>query len=190
MVIVSEAVPFDLRWSLRFRESGWILHSQQSVTGEQVPTSSVSQFSSCCLDRRLWSPGSPGPQWCGPACAPLADSWGAEMSTTLGCLVQQQALESCRMHRYVPSRFEDCKKENILHFFRGVYWRIIWLNRIYVMGVSLTIWRDKNHKVLWGSEEDSQDPRPALHTFHQFLKQTSHNRSATSAVKRCDSTWG
>lgn len=32
--------PFHLRWwSLGFRESGWILHSQQSATKDQVPTS-------------------------------------------------------------------------------------------------------------------------------------------------------
>lgn len=33
---VSEVVSFDLSWrGLRFIESGWILHSQQSVTGVQ-----------------------------------------------------------------------------------------------------------------------------------------------------------
>ena len=36
-MIVSKVAPFDLRWLLRFTESGWTLHSQQSV-----PTSPVS----------------------------------------------------------------------------------------------------------------------------------------------------
>lgn len=46
-------VPFDSRWSLRFTESGWILHSQQPATGGAPPVAQL--VSPLSLAHVLWT---------------------------------------------------------------------------------------------------------------------------------------
>lgn len=144
-MIVSGVVPCDSRWLLRFIGSGWILHSQQPVTGQVLAESSQSsQFSSCCLDCRWWSPVSLGPQWCETEFGPPADSWGAETSTTSGCWVRRRAPGSCSTRRCVPWRSEGLRRGG--NVFVGMNFNVKvlldWCERL-----SLTIWTDRSRKV-------------------------------------------
>lgn len=103
-------------WLLRFIASGWVLHSQQILRTSSHQSGQSSQFSSCFLDQRRWSPESLGSRGCEPVCAPLADSWGAETSTTSGCLVQRRAPESCSTRRYVLWHSEGWNRSREVRF--------------------------------------------------------------------------